>query len=38
MDDFKFNNGNGTNGHIHACNGIITYSTTANGQVALISY
>ena len=29
----KFNNGNGTNGHIHACNGIIAYSTTANGQV-----
>ena len=29
----KFNNSNGTNGHIHACNGIIAYATTANGQV-----
>ena len=29
----KFNNSNGTNGDIHACNGIIAYATTANGQV-----
>ena len=29
----KFNNSNGTNGDIHACNGIIAYSTTSNGQV-----
>ena len=29
----RFNNGNGTNMDIHACNGIIAYATTANGQV-----
>ena len=29
----RFNNGNGSNMDIHACNGIIAYATTANGQV-----